>query len=65
MLKRNRPDKWAGKKVLVVGFGNTAADIAGVLADVAEKVYLSHRRGAVVVGEKYPLFHSANDPNNF
>lgn len=35
--------------MLVVGFGNTAADVTGLLADVAEKVYVSHRHGAIVV----------------
>lgn len=44
-----RPESWAGKRVLVVGFGNTAADIAGVLVGVAKHVYLSHRSGAIVV----------------
>lgn len=44
-----RPEGWAGKRVLVVGFGNTAADIAGVLVGVATHVYLSHRSGAIVV----------------
>ncbi|KAL1953846.1 hypothetical protein VTO42DRAFT_2106 [Malbranchea cinnamomea] len=44
-----KPDSWAGKRVLVVGFGNTAADVTGVLADVASKVYLSHRHGAIVL----------------
>jgi cation diffusion facilitator CzcD-associated flavoprotein CzcO len=47
-----RPEQWAGKRVLVVGFGNTAADIAGVLVNTAKKVYLSHRRGAIVVSEE-------------
>ena len=32
-----------------MGFGNTAADVAGVLVGVAQKVYLSHRSGAIVV----------------
>ncbi|RJE19620.1 Flavin-binding monooxygenase [Aspergillus sclerotialis] len=44
-----KPEKWAGKRVLVVGFGNTAADIAGVLVGTAEKVYLSHRSGAIIL----------------
>ena len=42
----------AGKRVLVVGFGNTSADIAGTLVNIAEKVYLSHRHGAIVVSEE-------------
>ncbi|KAM5430099.1 putative flavin-containing monooxygenase [Microsporum canis] len=44
-----KPDFWAGKRVLVVGFGNTSADISGLLADIAEKVYVSHRHGAIVL----------------
>jgi NADPH-dependent glutamate synthase beta subunit-like oxidoreductase len=44
-----RPEQWAGKKVLIIGFGNTAADISGVLVGKAEKIYLSHRSGAIVV----------------
>ncbi|KAJ5521625.1 hypothetical protein N7527_005740, partial [Penicillium freii] len=43
------PERWAGKRVLVVGFGNTAADIAGVLVGNAKHVYLSHRGGAIVL----------------
>lgn len=39
-----------GKRVMVVGFGNTAADTATALANVAEKVYIAHRNGARVVG---------------
>ncbi|DAA76291.1 TPA_exp: Uncharacterized protein A8136_0963 [Trichophyton benhamiae CBS 112371] len=42
-------DDYAGKRVLVVGFGNTAADVTGLLADVAEQVYVSHRHGAIVL----------------
>lgn len=37
--------------MLVVGFGNTAADVACELAGKAEKVYLSHRHGSIVVSE--------------
>jgi dimethylaniline monooxygenase (N-oxide forming) len=45
-----RPGDFAGKRVMVVGFGNTAADTATQLAGVAGEVYLSHRHGAYVVG---------------
>jgi dimethylaniline monooxygenase (N-oxide forming) len=37
--------------MLVVGFGNTAADVACELAGKAEKVYLSHRHGSIVVSK--------------
>jgi cation diffusion facilitator CzcD-associated flavoprotein CzcO len=38
--------------MLVVGFGNTAADVACELAGKAEKVYLSHRHGSIVVSKR-------------
>jgi dimethylaniline monooxygenase (N-oxide forming) len=44
-----RPGDFAGKRVMVVGFGNTAVDTATQLAGVAGKVYLAHRHGALVV----------------
>lgn len=37
------------KAVIVVGIGNTAADIAVDLVGTASKVYLSHRRGALML----------------
>ncbi|CAG8212709.1 unnamed protein product [Penicillium salamii] len=52
-----RPEEWAGKRVLVVGFGNTAADVACELAGTAEKVYLSHRNGSIVVGQSEITVH--------
>lgn len=65
-----RPEHWTGKRVLIIGFGNTAADISGVLVGKAEKIYLSHRSGAIVVsgtakGELSSTFvhenHSSHD----
>ncbi|KAF2128140.1 dimethylaniline monooxygenase 2 [Dothidotthia symphoricarpi CBS 119687] len=44
-----RPGNFKGKRVMVVGFGNTAVDTATQLAGVAEKVYLAHRHGAHVL----------------
>lgn len=44
-----RPEQFAGKRVMVVGFGNTAADTATQIADIAEKVYIAHRNGARIV----------------
>lgn len=43
------PESFSGKRVMVVGFGNTAADTATALARVAEKVYIAHRNGARIV----------------
>jgi len=39
----------AGKRVLVVGIGNSASDIASESSFVAERTYLSMRRGAIVL----------------
>ena len=47
-----KPEQFTGKRVMVVGFGNTAADTATALANVAGKVYLAHRNGARIVGCK-------------
>ncbi|KAL0930431.1 dimethylaniline monooxygenase 2 [Colletotrichum truncatum] len=43
------PENLKDKKVVVIGVGNTACDIAVELTDYASKVYLSHRRGAKVI----------------
>ncbi|MFD1663064.1 flavin-containing monooxygenase [Streptomyces caeni] len=40
-----RPDPLRGRRVLVVGFGNTACDIATELSAVADRVVSSARRG--------------------
>jgi hypothetical protein len=40
---------FAGRRVLVVGFGNSAVDIASLLSTTAERTYLSTRHGAHVV----------------
>jgi dimethylaniline monooxygenase (N-oxide forming) len=44
-----RPENFANKRVMVVGFGNSAADTATQLVGVADKVYLAHRHGARVL----------------
>lgn len=44
-----KPARFAGERVMVVGFQNTAADTATQLADIAEKVYIAHRHGARIV----------------
>jgi len=43
------PDAMAGKRVLVVGIGNSGCDIACETSRVAEKVFLSTRRGAHII----------------
>lgn len=34
---------------MILGFGNTAADMATELAPIANQVYLAHRHGAIIV----------------
>lgn len=43
-----------GKRVVVIGMGNSGSDIAVDISRVAEKVYLSTRSGAWVVGRVAP-----------
>ncbi|MFN2465631.1 MAG: flavin-containing monooxygenase [Candidatus Dormibacteria bacterium] len=54
-----------GKKVVVVGMGNSAMDIAVETSHVADRVFLSARRGAWII-PKYifgkPLDQLGNDP---
>ncbi|XP_047377659.1 LOW QUALITY PROTEIN: flavin-containing monooxygenase 5-like [Sciurus carolinensis] len=40
------PDTFAGKRVVVIGIGNSGADVAVEISRVAEQVFLSTRRGA-------------------
>ncbi|PMB68196.1 Dimethylaniline monooxygenase [N-oxide-forming] 4 [Beauveria bassiana] len=49
-----RASDYAGKRVVVLGMGNTSADIANELVGVASKVYLSHNRGAHVLCPQLP-----------
>jgi hypothetical protein len=44
-----RPDPFRNKRVLVVGAGNSACDIAVGIAQVAEKTCLSVRRGCYII----------------
>jgi dimethylaniline monooxygenase (N-oxide forming) len=43
------PDRFAGKRVLVLGIGNSATDIAVESSRVADETYLAMRRGAHVM----------------
>lgn len=59
-----RPIDYAGRRVLIVGTGNSACDIASDLAGIAECVAISTRRGAHIV-PKYvlgrPIDHWTSD----
>ncbi|XP_074528458.1 flavin-containing monooxygenase 5-like isoform X2 [Halichoeres trimaculatus] len=48
------PEGLQGKRVVVIGIGNSGGDIAVDISRVAEKVYLSTRSGAWVVGRVGP-----------
>jgi len=48
------PEPFAGKRVVVVGMGNSAMDIAVEVSGVAARTFLSARRGAYIV-PKYIL----------
>jgi dimethylaniline monooxygenase (N-oxide forming) len=43
------PEPYAGRRVLVVGIGNSATDIAVETSGVSERTFLSMRRGAHVI----------------
>ncbi|XP_053103230.1 flavin-containing monooxygenase 3 [Hemicordylus capensis] len=43
------PEKFKGKKVLVIGLGNSACDIAVELSNVASQVYISSRSGSWIM----------------
>jgi cation diffusion facilitator CzcD-associated flavoprotein CzcO len=45
----DRPELYKGKRVLVVGVSNTGADAAAALCGHAEKVWISHSHGVIVV----------------
>ncbi|KAL8591585.1 hypothetical protein ACOMHN_055552 [Nucella lapillus] len=44
-----RPEPFLGRRVLIVGIGNSAVDIAVDLAKTAQQVYMSTRRGCWVL----------------
>uniref|UniRef100_A0A8C0QTY4 Flavin-containing monooxygenase n=1 Tax=Canis lupus dingo TaxID=286419 RepID=A0A8C0QTY4_CANLU len=45
-LEYKNPEKFRGKKIVVVGIGNSGTDLAIELSHVASQVFLSTRRGA-------------------
>ncbi|KAI0431077.1 FAD/NAD(P)-binding domain-containing protein [Xylaria sp. FL1042] len=48
-----RPDTFEGKRVLVVGIGNTACEVSLALTKHASKVYQSYRKGRIMVSRYY------------
>ncbi|KAF7203470.1 transcript variant X1 [Nothobranchius furzeri] len=46
------PDAYRGKKVVIVGIGNSGGDLAVEISRSAEKTFLSTREGAWVIGRK-------------
>uniref|UniRef100_A0A915PS43 Flavin-containing monooxygenase n=1 Tax=Setaria digitata TaxID=48799 RepID=A0A915PS43_9BILA len=47
------PLAYSGKNIVVVGFGNSAVDIAVDVSEIADEVYLSTRTGAWVLGRTW------------
>ncbi|KAJ8277841.1 hypothetical protein GJAV_G00080730 [Gymnothorax javanicus] len=43
------PEEWRGKKVVVIGIGNSGGDIAVELSRVTKQLFLSTRRGAWIL----------------
>ncbi|KAL3485874.1 flavin-binding monooxygenase-like-domain-containing protein [Aspergillus germanicus] len=43
------PNEFAGKQVLVVGLNNSAGDTAVSLLGIAGKIYISHRKGTIIL----------------
>lgn len=51
--KPPRPEQFEGKRVLVVGIGNTACEVSLSLTSTASKVYQSYRRGRIIVSRYF------------
>ncbi|ETE59349.1 Dimethylaniline monooxygenase [N-oxide-forming] 5, partial [Ophiophagus hannah] len=53
------PDAFTGKRVIVIGIGNSGVDLAVEISHTAQQVFLSTRRGAWILGriadKGYPL----------
>ena len=47
------PEAFAGKRVVVVGMGNSGMDVSADCAEVAEAVFLSARRGTHVLRKRF------------
>jgi dimethylaniline monooxygenase (N-oxide forming) len=45
----SRPKNLDGKRVLIVGLGATATDIARGLVGIAKSIFISHRNGCLMV----------------
>jgi dimethylaniline monooxygenase (N-oxide forming) len=45
----HRSEEFRGRRVVVLGLGNTGGDVADALVGIASSVTLSHNRGAVIV----------------
>ncbi|EMP34553.1 Dimethylaniline monooxygenase [N-oxide-forming] 5, partial [Chelonia mydas] len=54
-----KPQEFSGKRVIVIGIGNSGTDLAVELSHTAAQVFLSTKRGAWILGrigeEGYPL----------
>ncbi|RAR12845.1 dimethylaniline monooxygenase 2 [Stemphylium lycopersici] len=56
-----KPGEFEGKRVMVVGFSNSAADTATQLVGVADKVFMAHRHGARILPRRIdgvPIDHT-------
>ncbi|KAH6852992.1 flavin monooxygenase-like protein [Alternaria rosae] len=56
-----KPKEYEKKRVMVVGFSNSAADTATQLVGVADKVYMAHRHGARILPRRIngvPIDHT-------
>ncbi|TID06233.1 Dimethylaniline monooxygenase [N-oxide-forming] 5 [Colletotrichum higginsianum] len=45
-----KPEDFKGKKVVLVGLSATLSDVVSVLVKQADKVYISHRNGGMIMG---------------
>ncbi|MCB9742553.1 MAG: NAD(P)-binding domain-containing protein [Alphaproteobacteria bacterium] len=61
VARYKRPEPFAGRRVVVVGMGESAVDIAAELSEVAAEVTLSARRGAFIIPRVNPLTGAPND----